>query len=151
MRIGRCSIRFVLACALIVSMAIVEFTFPLSPVLSAPPGPRPSVTPLVKPTAVPLVQPTEVPPTVAPTATVRPRPRATVMPQLPAPPLPVAPVIPPVPPAQPGPAVAALAGHLIFEVYKPGMSKPTYDIYISRPDGTDRRLLWEWGDRKSVV
>jgi hypothetical protein len=145
MRIGRCSIRLALACAVIVSVAVIEFAFPSSPVLSAPPGPRPGMTPLVKPTAVPLVQPTDVPPSATPTATLRPRPRATATPQLPEPPQPAGSVVPPAPPAQPGSVLAPLAGHLAFEVYKPGMSKPTYDIYISRPDGSDRRLLWEWG------
>ncbi len=36
------------------------------------------------------------------------------------------------------------AGHLAFVVFKPGMTKATYDLYVSNVDGTERRLVWEW-------
>ena len=40
---------------------------------------------------------------------------------------------------------SALPGHLAFINFKPGMSKTTYDIYVSKLDGADRRLVWQWG------
>ncbi len=152
MKRGTRIVRLGAVSTVIVALAVVNYGLLLSPVLSAPPGPRPGVTPLVKPTAVPLVQPTTAPlvqptepPTVAPAATPRPRPTATEVP--PPAPLPVQPAepaqtTPPPPPVQPG---GMLAGHLAFVVFKPGMSKATYDVYVSRPDGSDQHRLWEWG------
>ena len=37
------------------------------------------------------------------------------------------------------------AGHLAYVVAKQGVQVPSYDIYVSRLDGSDQRLLWEWG------
>ena len=52
---------------------------------------------------------------------------------------------------EPGPASASgLSGYIAYPVFKPGMSKPTYDIYVSKPDGSDRRLLWEWGRQPDI-
>ena len=47
-------------------------------------------------------------------------------------------------------AASGLSGHIAYPVFRPGMSKPTYDIYASKPDGSDRRLLWEWGRQPDI-
>ena len=60
-------------------------------------------------------------------------------------------------PAQPSPmpivtvpATVSLSGYIAFPVFKPGMSKATYDIYVARPDGSEKRLLWEWGRQPDI-
>ena len=39
----------------------------------------------------------------------------------------------------------APSGHLAYVVAKQGVQVPSYDLYVSRVDGTEQRLLWEWG------
>jgi len=53
-------------------------------------------------------------------------------------------------PAQAVSAASGLSGYIAYPVFKPAMSKPTYDIYVSKPDGTERQLLWEWGRQPDV-
>lgn len=71
-------------------------------------------------------------------------------PVLPQPSPELATVVQPPAPAPTPPAAASLPGYIIFPVFKPGMSKATYDIYVARPDGSERRLLWEWGRQPDV-
>ncbi len=40
---------------------------------------------------------------------------------------------------------AQLPGHIVYVEFVPGGSKPHYDILASRLDGSETRLLWEWG------
>ena len=47
-------------------------------------------------------------------------------------------------PAQAAP-VEVPPGHLAYVVAKPGVQVPSYDLYVSRLDGSEQRLLWEWG------
>ena len=37
-----------------------------------------------------------------------------------------------------------LPGHLAYTVFKPNMSKLTYDLYVSRLDGSESQLVWSW-------
>ena len=48
-------------------------------------------------------------------------------------------------PESAGGDVSQLPGHIVYEEFVPGGSKPHYDILVSRLDGSETRLLWEWG------
>ena len=155
MGIGRPFIRFAAAFVLMLTLGTVVLSLLPSAALGAPPGPRPGVTPLVKPTAAPLVQPTAAP-TGTPTAIPRPQPRPTVGPNPPVSPAAAwaccaAPASPAIRPARgPGrrtrragrpPRVRGLqAGHVQADLRR-----------IHQPvDGSDRRLLWEWGRQPKI-
>ena len=101
--------------------------------------------------AQPAPQPQPQVPAPAPVQTIpEPQPQAPAPVQAVPQPQPQAPAPAPVQPAPQAAAGGGLPGYIAFPVYKTGMSKPTYDIYVSRPDGSDRRLLWEWGRQPDI-
>jgi hypothetical protein len=92
-----------------------------------PVGPnRTATAPAATRLATAVAKPTS--PTARPTAKPTPAPVAT----------------PTAIPATAASGVAALQGHLAFVVFKPGMSKATYDLYLSKIDGSESRLVRGW-------
>ena len=42
-------------------------------------------------------------------------------------------------------SASELPGHLVWEVRNSDPTKVSYDVYVSKLDGTESRLLWQWG------
>ena len=53
--------------------------------------------------------------------------------------------------AGPGAGSASeLPGWLVWEARNPDTTKVTYDIYVSKLDGSDTRVLWQWGRQPRI-
>jgi len=113
-----------LACTVVVTMALVGCGAGAEPTPASAPPTEPSPTDTPSPTKLPPTEPppTKLPPTEPPTPTEPP------------------PTRPPAAKATPTPE-PTLEGKIAFPVFDP--KRGTYDVFIANPDGTDREKIKE--------